>query len=132
MVKAIDHIGFAVSNLEAAVKALSTALAVPEPEIVLNEKLQLKMAFFEFNGIGIEMLEDFSDTGMVASFVREKGAGIHHICLVADDLEDEMNQMKQRGVKFTGDKPVVGVRGKKRIFSIIEALEGIPFEISEP
>lgn len=132
MVRAIGHIGLAVSDLQEAVRALSEALALPEPETVVNQELQLKMAFFEFNGVGIEVVEDFSEAGPLASFAREKGAGIHHICLVTDDVEKEIGLMKQRGVKFLGDKPVVGVRGKKRVFLTIETLEGIPIELSEP
>lgn len=132
MVKAIGHIGLAVSDLQKAVQALSEALALPEPAIVVNRELQLKMAFFDFNGVGLEVIEDFSEAGPLACFAREKGAGIHHICLVTDDIEEEIGRMKRQGVKFLGDKPVVGVRGKKRIFLTIETLEGIPIELSEP
>ena len=36
---------------------------------------------------------------MMAQFTKEKGDAIHHFCLLTDNIEDDVEALKQRGSK---------------------------------
>ena len=69
---------------------------------------------------------------MMARFNKEKGDGIHHFCLLTDNIEDDIEVLKQRGIEMLDQKPRIGVRAKKIAFTKPSALNGITIELSEP
>lgn len=132
MIKKIDHIGMAVQDIEKVLKAFSKALQIAVPEVKDNKEMKIKSAMIELDGIGIEVLEAYGESGRLVEYVKKNGNGIHHICFQTDNIEQDMNELKESGFSFSLAKPIIGVRGKQCITTTDEALEGIPFEISEP
>ena len=45
--------------------------------------------------------------------IKEKGDMIHHFCLLTDNIEEDLESLKQRGVEMMDQTPRVGLRGKK-------------------
>ena len=132
MIEGLSHIGVVVKNIETALQDFCRALAMPMPEIRNVPERQMRFAVIDVGGVGIELLEDSSTSGKLARHVQEKGEGIHHLCFVSDNIEGDMEEMKQRGFEFVSAKPRLGLRGKKIAFSTDDALSGFPFELSEP
>ncbi|MDD4363511.1 MAG: VOC family protein [Atribacterota bacterium] len=132
MIKKIDHIGMAVQDIEKILKAFSKALQIPVPEIKDNKEMKIKSAMIELDGVGIEILQAYGESGRLVDYVKKNGNGIHHICFQTDNVEQDMNELEDSGFSFSLAKPIIGVRGKRCITTTDEALEGIPFEISEP
>jgi methylmalonyl-CoA/ethylmalonyl-CoA epimerase len=132
MIKGIGHIGLAVSNLEEALKAIMKTLDIPVPPILEKTEWKTRAAVVQVGETGIEILEDYGGEGMIGQFVKEKGNGIHHICVITDNIEEDIETLKRRGVEMMDDKPRIGVRGKKIAFTKPSALGGIPLELSEP
>ncbi len=132
MIKGLGHIGIAVEDIESMVKAISKAMNIAAPDIIDNSKMKTKFAVIESNGIGIEILQPYGETGMLPDYVKKNGSGIHHICLLTDSIKDDMEALKASGFNFRQQKPSIGVRGKLRATTTDDALCGIPFELSEP
>lgn len=132
MIQGISHVGIAVNDIESIVMAFSKALNITTPPIYDNTENKIKVAMIELNGIGIELLEEYSDKGMLKDFVREKGNGIHHLCFKTDNINEDVKSLKNSGFSFKQEAPSLGVRGKLRIFTTDDALDGIPFELTEP
>ena len=132
MIKGVGHLGIAVKNIEETLSAVAKAFDLPMPPIRDVTQKKMKVAYVDFNGIGLELLEDYSKDGHFAKFVKERGNGIHHFCLLTDDIEADIEVMKSRDVQMADQKPRVGLRGKKIAFAQSSVLDGIPFELSEP
>jgi len=84
------------------------------------------------NLINILLIQDYSGEGEFARFVRKNGTCIHHFCLLSDDIEEDVKRMERRGIEMEDKVSKTGLRGKKIAFSMKNALNGIPFELSEP
>jgi methylmalonyl-CoA/ethylmalonyl-CoA epimerase len=132
MIKGVGHIGIAVRNIEEALSALSRMLNLPMPSIRDVPERKLKLSVVDIGGTGLEIIEDYSEEGAFAKFVKERGNAIHHVCLLTDDIEADIELLKARGIRMADPKPKLGARGKKIAFTEPSALDGIPFELSEP
>lgn len=132
MIKGVGHIGIAVKNIEATLKAFTQALNLLLPPIKEIPERKLKVAVLNLGGVGLEFIQDESSTGEFATLVKERGNSIHHFCLLTDAIESDLEILKSRGVELADEKPKMGVRGKRIAFVKKNLLEGIALELSEP
>ena len=132
MLKGVGHIGIAVKDIEESLGAISKALDLPVPQIQDHPDKKMKVAVVDLKGIGLEFIEDYSEAGGFATFVKERGNAIHHVCLLSDDMEVDLEILEGRGVELADRKPKMGLRGKRIAFTRPSVLDGIPLELSEP
>ena len=131
MIKGIGHIGIAVKDIEESIATITKALGIPAPSIRDVREKQMKVALLMLNDIGLEVIEDYSENGAFVQFVHDRGNAIHHFCLLTDNIEADIEALKERGVEMADERPRIGLRGKKIAFTKPSALNGIPFELSE-
>jgi len=132
MLKGVGHIGIAVKNIEESLRAISKALDLPIPRILDFPDRKVRVAVVDLKGIGLEFIQDYSENGAFATFVKERGNAIHHVCLLSDDMEKDLEILEARGVELADRKPKMGLRGKRIAFTQPSVLDGIPLELSEP
>ena len=132
MIQGVGHVGIAVKNIEESLEAVSKALDLPIPQVRDFPEKKMKCAVVDVSGIGLEFIEDYSEEGAFATFVKERGNAIHHVCLLTDDIEADIKVLEKRGVEMADQEPRIGLRGKKIAFTRPSALKGIPMELSEP
>lgn len=132
MIKGIGHLGLFVKNIEESVTALSKIIDIEKPQIKEFPDAGLKCAVVDLKGIGLEMIQDARPDGPLAQMLQEKGDMLHHFCLLSDDIEADVEKLKERGVPMADQAPRVGLRGKKIALTTPEALKGITIELSEP
>jgi len=132
MITGIGHIGVGVRDIEKTLAALSEVLGVPIPPIRELPEKQARVALVDLGAITMEVIQDDSENGLLATFVREKGEGIHHFCMDTDDIEGDVAKLKARGVEMIHQEPRIGLRDKKIAFISPKSLGGIYCELSEP
>ncbi|MCJ7809771.1 MAG: VOC family protein [Desulfobulbaceae bacterium] len=132
MLKGVGHIGIAVKNIEESLRAITSALDLPVPQIRDFPDKKVKVAVVDLTGVGLEFIEDYSEDGVFATYVKERGNAIHHVCLLSDDMEADLEILEARGVELADRKPKMGLRGKRIAFTLPSVLDGIPLELSEP
>ncbi len=132
MLTGFGHIGIGVKDIEKSVAALCKLLEIPVPPIKELPDKKAKVALVDLWGIGLEFIQDDSEDGMLGRFNREKGNGIHHFCLLTDDIEGDIKWFMDRGVKMMHETPRIGLRDKKIAFISPDSNEGVPIELSEP
>jgi methylmalonyl-CoA/ethylmalonyl-CoA epimerase len=132
MIKGIGHVGIAINNIEETVKRLTEALGLPLPPIKDLPERKMKLAVVSIGGTDIEFLEDYSKDGPLAKMVRERGNVVHHFALLTDQIEADIQALKERGVEMVDPIPKMGLRGKRIAFIEANLLRGIPIELSEP
>jgi len=129
-IKKIDHIGIAVkdeSKLEEFFKI--SGLSEIEEEIIERENLKVK--FIKVGDVMIELLFPLNEKAPVAKFLDKKGAGIHHIAYEVENIEELMEEYKEKGVKVINDKPVEGAHNSKVVFLHPASLDGVLTELVE-
>jgi methylmalonyl-CoA/ethylmalonyl-CoA epimerase len=125
----IDHLGIAVPDLEEALAAWKAlGFEVESVHDVPTEKV--KAAFLPVGESRLELLEPTDPTSTIAKFL-EKRAGLHHVCVLVDDLERALAGMKERGVLLIDEKPRVGAGGCRVAFVHPRATGGVLLELKE-
>ena len=105
MIKKISHIGIAIDNLDEARAFFKENFALP----VLEREIfgELLFSFIPIEGTDIELLQSTTPDGQIAKFISKKGQGIHHIAFEVDDIQDELDRLKGKGVRLINEKPYV-------------------------
>ena len=125
----IDHLGIAVPNLSEAAKAWEAlGFTVGAVHDVPTEKV--KTAFLPIGESHLELLEPTDPTSVIAKFL-EKRAGLHHVCVLVEDIDATLADMKARGVRLIDEKPRVGAGGCRVAFVHPKATGGVLLELKE-
>ncbi len=132
MIQGVGHIGIFVEDIETSLEGICRLLGAQVPPVKDNQDWQMKVALVEAGPVQLELVEDYGKTSWIADLVKERGTHIHHFCLISDDLDKDIATLEARGVKMKMEAPIVGLRGKRIIFSEPETNGGIPVELSEP
>ena len=104
----IDHLGIAVKDLAAAVRAYEAlGFHVEAEHEVPTEKV--KTAFLPVGESHLELLEPTDPSSVIAKFL-EKRAGLHHVCIAVPDIQAELDALKAKGVRAPG--PGAARRGR--------------------
>ena len=129
--KKIEHIGIAVKSFTSSIPLFEKLLNTNcyKTEVVESEKANT--AFFKTGETKIELLESTNADGVIAKFIEKKGEGIHHIAFDVDDIEAEMNRMKQEGFILLNDKPKKGADNKLICFLHPKTTNGILIELCQ-
>ena len=132
MIKGIGHLGIIVKDIEKSLTALSQIVDFENPAIKEFPEKKMKCAVVEMNGFALEFLQDNSENGFLRKFHQERGDSIHHFCLLSDDMDKDVETLKEKGVQMMDYEPRTGLRGKMIAFTAPDALGGISIELSEP
>ena len=131
MVRKVDHIGVAVSNLEEALKVYTEVLGLRLHGTEVVEEQKVRVAFMPVGDTEIELLESTDPEGPIAKFIEKRGEGIQHIAFRVDDIEEALEQMRQRGVRLIDEKPRYGAGGARIAFLHPKATGGVLVELCE-
>jgi methylmalonyl-CoA/ethylmalonyl-CoA epimerase len=126
----VDHIAIAVNNAEKALENYKKILKIDkiESELVPNEKV--KVIMMNLQDTRIEFLEPMNDDSPISKFLTERGEGIHHIAITADEIETDVNRAKDMGMRFLGELRT-GSYGRKITFIHPKSLNGVLVEFCQ-
>ena len=127
----IEHIGIAVKSLQNAVPLFEKLLNTNcyKTEEVISEHVQT--AFFRTGDTKIELLESTDPNGVIARFIEKKGEGIHHIAFEVDDIEAEMERLKNEGFELLHQVPKNGADNKRICFLHPRGTNGVLVELCQ-
>ena len=116
--RALDHVGYAVTDLDRSIAFYETLLGVPllmrktwdvpyVGEIVGYPGLVLDGAFFQLpNGVILELLE-YKTPGPGTVDMESYNAGNAHLCLVTDDMAADFARLRAAGYDtFRSERPI--------------------------
>ena len=128
-IKKIDHLGIAVKDLAEAVKSYEAlGFAVEARHDVATEKV--RTAFLPVGESHLELLEPTDPSSVIARFL-EKRSGLHHICVLVEDIEAALAELKARGVPVLDETPRVGAGGCRVAFVHPRGAAGVLLELKE-
>lgn len=116
MLRRIDHVAFAVADLEAAIELYQSAwgLCLVHREVVADQGVE--EAMFALGDSYVQLIAPTSPSSSVARFLERRGEGLHHIAYEVDDLEAELAAAPGRGQRLIDRAPRRGGRGTRIAF----------------
>ena len=125
----VDHLGIAVRDLDAAVRTYrALGFEVESVHEVPTEKV--RAAFLPVGESRLELLEP-TDPGSVIARFLEKRSGLHHVCLLVEDIETALAELKANGVELIDERPRPGAGGSRVAFLHPRAGAGVLLELKE-
>ena len=126
----VDHIAIAVDNAQNALENYKKILNIDkiDSEEVPNE--MVKVVILNLRDTRIELLEPMNDKSPISKFLKERGEGIHHIAITADEIEKDVDRAKENGMRFLGDIRT-GSYGRKITFIHPKSLNGVLVEFCQ-
>ena len=112
----IEHIGVAVANLEETLKMYLDVLGLKEEEIERESVNNMNVAMIPIGESKIELLEPMDTEGVIAKFIASKGEGIHHLAIGVNNIVEELNTLKAKGIPLVDTEPKIGAGGHKVAF----------------
>jgi methylmalonyl-CoA/ethylmalonyl-CoA epimerase len=100
----IEHIGIAVKNLDESIRFYEDILGLKCYSIEEVKDQKVKTAIFKIGDSKIELLESTDPDGPIGRFVKDKGEGIHHIAFAVKDIQEDLNEVKSKGVFLVDEK----------------------------
>lgn len=125
----VDHIGIAVPKMDEAVSAWrALGFEVEAVHDVPTEKV--KAAFLPVGETHLELLEPTDPSSVLAKFL-EKRSGLHHVCVLVDDIEGALRRLEESGVALIDRVPRAGAGGCRVAFVHPRAAGGVLLELKE-
>ena len=126
----VDHIAIAVNDANKALENYKKILKIDNIDVeeVPNEKV--KVVILNLEDTRLELIEPLEDSSPISKFLKERGEGIHHIAITADEIENDVNHAKENGMRFLGELRT-GSYGRKITFIHPKSLNGVLVEFCQ-
>ena len=111
MLDDVDHVGIAVSDLEAAVERYRTAFGIEPMHRETVEDQGVEEVLFQVGTSYIQLLRALGPDTPVGKFLSKRGEGVHHIGYRVDDIEAALAALTAQGGQLVGEAPRPGSRG---------------------
>jgi methylmalonyl-CoA epimerase len=129
MILKIDHLGIAVKDMAEARRAYEAlGFRIEAEHDVPTERV--KTAFITVGESHLELLEPTDPSSVIAKFL-EKRSGLHHICVLVDDIEKSMAEMKAAGAQLLDETPRIGAGGCRVAFIHPKSAAGVLLELKQ-
>ena len=131
MLSKIHHVGIVVRSLDAAFAFYRDALSLPVHKEAVIQDQGVRAALLTIGESEIELLEPIAPGTGVARFLEQRGEGLHHLCFETDDVNNELETAKRRGVRLIDQQPRTGLAGRI-CFLHPKSSHGVLVEYAQP
>jgi len=128
----IDHIGVAVEDLDAAIKLYERNF---EMELVHRETVEsqgVEAVLLDVGDGHVELLAPLGPDTPVGKFIAKKGPGLHHVAYAVEDIEAELERLRENGTRLIDEAPRTGIRQSRVAFIHPAATGSVLTEIVQP
>ena len=131
----IDHVAVVVRSIEASLpryRALFGWQPESEPRIFASQRV--KLCFLPSGpppAAKLELVEPIDEESGIARFLATRGEGLHHVCLVTDDLPAELERLAAAEAELIDQEPRPGAHGDVA-FIHPRTLNGVLWELLQP
>jgi len=131
MIKKINHIGIATSNLERTLRLYKEVFGLESLGIQDIPIQQQRSAFIPVGESGLELMEPTGPEGPVGKYIARKGEGLHHISLEVDNIDAFSEELKRKGIVLMFPE-AVDFAGIKINFVHPKSANGVLIELIQP
>lgn len=129
----IDHVGIAVTDLEAAVGEYRRSLGLDPShrEVVADQGVE--EVLFPVGTSYLQLLGALGPETPVGRFLSRRGEGVHHVGYRVRDIDAVLDRLRSEGVPLVDQSPRPGSRGTTVAFVHPKGFRGVLVElVQEP
>lgn len=127
----IEHIGIAVSDIDTSNKVFEKIFG---KENYKSEKIELEgviTSFFQIGENKIELVAATNSDSPISKFLSKNSEGMHHIAFAVDNIQAEMERLKNEGITLLNDFPKKGADNKLICFLHPKDTNGVLIELCQ-
>lgn len=137
LVTAIDHVGIAVPDLDAAIAWYVENLGMVAVHEELNEEQGVREAMLSFPGASAEsaalqLLAPIDQSSTIAKFIARSGPGLQQLAYRVTDIDELSAELRARGVRLLYETPRRGTAHSRINFVHPKDAGGVLVELVEP
>ena len=128
----LDHVGIAVSDLQASLAFFKDVLGL---HVELTEEIasqNVRATFIKTGQSTLELLEATAPESPIARYLEKRGPGMHHVALRVEDIDAALAHLKGRGVRLIDERARPGAEGAMVAFIHPSAAHGVLVELKQP
>jgi methylmalonyl-CoA epimerase len=132
VLQAIDHVGVAVENIDAALGLYRDSLGMP---LVYRETVAeqgVEAALIDVGDGHVELLQPLGPETTVGKFLSRHGPGLHHVAYRVDDVDVTLGELAAAGLRLIDERARAGIRGSRVAFLHPSSTGGVLTEIVQP
>lgn len=126
----VDHVAIAVNSVSEALKNYEKILKIDKIDIEEVPTERVKVAILRLGDTRIELMEPTAADSPIKKFLTERGEGIHHIAITADDIERDVERAVASGTRMIGNIRT-GSYGRKITFIHPKSMNGVLTEFCQ-
>ncbi len=125
----IDHVGIAVSSLEAGIEHWKNVFGYQQmTNVVINTRQKVKVVFLsKENSLVVKLIEPTDQSSPIYRFAR-RGGGLHHLCFKCAEVEKEISRLKALGLRIIAE-PQPGEAFENESIAFVFAKQGLNIEL---
>jgi len=137
LVTAIDHVGIAVPDLDAAIAWYHDHLGMIVVHEEINAEQGVREAMLSVRGAPrdsaqLQLMAPLDDTCTIAKFIDKRGPGIQQLAYRVSDLDALSERLRAHGVRLLYDTPRRGTSNSRINFIHPKDAGGVLVELVEP
>ena len=131
---AIDHVGVAVTDLEAAIAFYRDTYGMTLTHEEVNQEQGVREAMMSVgsSGSSVQLLAPLSPQSTIAAFLDRSGPGVQQVAYRVVDLDAVSKTLRERGMRLLYDAPRRGTANSRVNFIHPKDAGGILVELVEP
>ena len=129
---AIDHVGVAVEDIDAALAVYRDALGMALVHRETVSEQGVDAALLDVGDSHIELLQPLGPDTTVGKFLARRGSGLHHVAYRVASVEDTLKALSVAGVRLIDERPRTGIRGSQVAFLHPSSTGGVLTELVQP
>jgi methylmalonyl-CoA/ethylmalonyl-CoA epimerase len=127
----IDHVGVAVSDLDAAISLYRDTFAMPLAHRETVESQGVEAVLLDVGDGHVELLRPLGPDTVVGKFLERRGEGLHHVAYAVEDIDAALDGLRSAGIELIDEEARVGIGGSRVAFLHPRATGGVLTEIVE-
>jgi len=131
MIKKINHIAIIVPDLDSSLTFWCDTLGLKVEHVEEVKSQESIVAFLPTGDSEIELVKPTTETSGAAKFLAKRGAGMHHIALEVDNLDEMLVDLKAKGIRLINETPILAAGGYSAAFIHPESAGGVLVELYE-
>ena len=134
LVTAIDHVGIAVADLDAAITWYHDHLGMILVHEEVNDDQGIREAMIAAPGVPggtaqIQLMAPIDDSSAIAKFLDKRGPGIQQMAVRVSDLDSLSERLRAQGVRLVYDAPRRGTANSRINFIHPKDAGGVLIEL---
>lgn len=129
---AIDHVGLAVSDLDAAIAFHRDVLGMELAHTEENPEQGVREAMMRIGDSHIQLLAPLTPDSTIAKFLDSRGPGMQQVAYRVADIDAVSTTLRDRGLRLLYDEPRRGTSNSRVNFIHPKDTGGVLVELVEP